>query len=161
MHDCVDNLPVLTTLDLSFHAREKSSLAWQIFAPGPPFPMLSWLRIHHCKCFVKDFTTFILKHSNTLEELRVHETSVDPGSEKDLHAFFATLRNFPLLEYFSLNGLYLNGTEMEFPGVYTVASDDEEDEDGWIRVHKWSHLQRFDGREEVLEGLGQMAQILA
>jgi hypothetical protein len=95
--------------------------------------------------------------------LRLLRTTLDSSGRdgyKDLHVFFATLATFPLLEDFHHWDLHLDGAEITFPDLFVLDSS-QEDEDGWIQVHKRYHYQDFEGRAEVQEGLRQMAQILA
>jgi hypothetical protein len=149
LYDCVDNLPVLRELTLGFHSHEKVPLAWHILAPGPPFPALSSLNLSGCKSSVEDFGTFIVKHCNTLTDLRLFFATLDSSGRdgyKDLHVFFATLATFPLLEEFRHSGLHLDGVEVTFPDMFELDFSHGEDEDGWIQVHKRYHYQEFEGR---------------
>lgn len=161
IHDCVESLPLLVDLSLSFDSSQTSRLAWQIFAPGPSFRVLSRLCLTACTSSVEDFETFIVKHSNTLKTLELFNIRLDGGEKnglQDLKVFFDTLATFPLLEDFRSRGFYLDDEEIGFPGVFSVGSDEVLDKHGYIQVWRHAIYQSFDGYQEVREGLSLMAQ---
>jgi hypothetical protein len=125
--------------------------------------VLSTLSLLGCHSSVEDFGSFIIKHCTTLKDLRLFRATLDSsgrGGYEDLYVLFATLATFPLLEDFHNCGLHLDGPKITFPDLF-VLDISEEDKDGWIKVHNRHGYQQFEGRDEVQEGLMQMAQILA
>jgi hypothetical protein len=164
LYDCVGNFSALERLTLNFYEHDKTTLAWQIFAAGPPFPALSTLTLVGCYSSVKDFGSFIIKHCATLKALHLFHATLNSNGRngyKDLHVLFTMLATFPLLEDFHNSGLHLDGVQITFPDLSVPTFSFEKDEDGWVEVQRRYGYQEFDGRAEVQEGLRQMAQILA
>jgi hypothetical protein len=157
------NMPVLRSLHLSSRLGTSASRAiWAALAKVPSISTLDHLDFGIIDCDLNDYTSFILKYSETLRTLLTNRVGFHGGTFIDLSMFYAGLSKAPRLEDFCQYGLGFEGKDpvhyvrlprhLCFPEV-----EFDEDEDGFIKVDVYDFIVRWKGRDGVKHVLAELA----
>jgi hypothetical protein len=159
------NMPVLRSLHLSSRLGTTASRAmWAALAQVPPIPTLDHLDFGIFDCDLNDYTSFILKHSETLRILSTNRVGFQGGTLIDLSRFYAELSKAPRLEDFCQYGLGFEGKDpvhyVRLPRRLCHPHRDhekDEDEDGFAWIYIDDHWLRWKGHNEVAHVLAEMS----
>jgi len=161
LSECLDSLPVLKVLHLSFNGSKIGLVSWGVFSQGPVLPALRHLILFNCKVAVKDFSQFVLKHCNTLERLAMAMLDLEDGNLENIRRFLGGLRRFPRIKHLNLMVLRLDENVIGFPSASQAIGVDLEDEEDYVWISTPDHAYvLLEGTKEIEDGLMTMAECI-
>lgn len=154
----------LRSLCLVFEKGSAQSIsAWNAISKTPVIATLEQLELQYCLMNAHDYTSFVLKHIDSLVSLDIERLGLYDCTVHDIRAFYAELSKAPKLKFFYQYGLGLGGFDWNhwvklplhlcFPHLAHV----DENEDGYVEFELWSRWIRWKGRDEVRRVLVELA----
>jgi hypothetical protein len=162
----LSTMPALKSLYLSFDLGSTGGIpVWNILAKAPRLPNLERLELHCCGINIHDYTTFVLKHMETLKLVDISWLGLHDTTVFDVSRFYAQLAKAPRLETFHQYGLSWGDYErcnwVRMPLHLCVPQDRKgENEDGYTEIELWCWDIRMDGQGEVRNVLAELAVCL-
>jgi len=161
--DSLKSMPVLKHLVLlSEESDEQENVAvWSILSKCPAIQTLEELVIYDFAMYMHDFTNSILKHKGTLRKLQIDGVRWVDGAPPALGWFYGELSKAPQLEEIEQQTCFFTADpdgELGIPKhLLKPWSEDEEDEDGFIAIHRPATDIHYKGKEQVKKVLKECA----
>ena len=139
-----------------------SRFALDLFSKGSVLPALQHLNLSECKVSLKNFSQFVLKHSNMLVGLSLGFVYLEDGSLEDIIGFLGRLQGCSRIEYLSLIELHFSGDLIGFNlpcQAWGWDLEDEGEEYIWVGVSPGEYVT-LEGTNEVRDGLMMMEECI-
>ena len=160
-------MSALRSLTLSLDFGDTGGIPiWSMLADVPTLQTLGKLQLSRCGMNMHDYTTFVLKHVDTLKLLEIIWLRLYDGTVSDLRKFYAELSMAPRLEAFHQYALYWRDYRrykwVRLPLHLCSAQDRQgENEDGYVEIELWCWSIRMDSRREARSVLAELAVCLS
>lgn len=135
---------------------------WSMLATTPVIPHLRKLELDISDMNLSDYTTFILRHVNTLRSSHSRALVLRNGTYDDLGRFYARMSGLSEIKSLRMGHVFVDSIQpITWPtclcNIYYIENLGDEEDYNEVRSTEW--IER-EGRDNVKKGLTEMAAFL-